>query len=109
MERAHARTQRPLHVQRGCERSRLEDDLVASAYQLAAPIRGRSLRPPACSQCFAESPTPIIRRRLFSMTPTNDSFRAAIYARVSSDQQAEAGTIAAARSLPWRNGCNAMA
>jgi len=28
------------------------------------------------------------------MTPTNDSFRAAIYARVSSDQQAEAGTIA---------------
>lgn len=46
MDRAHARTQRPLHVQRGCERSRLEDDLVASAYQLAVPIRGRSRSAP---------------------------------------------------------------
>lgn len=42
MERAHARTKRPLHVQIGCQRSRLEHDLVAAAYELAIPFLHRS-------------------------------------------------------------------
>lgn len=42
MERARARTKRPLHVQLGCKRSRLEDDLVTAAYELAFPILHRS-------------------------------------------------------------------
>ena len=48
MERARARTKRPLHVQRGCERSRLEDDLVATAYELAVPSLRGSRSAPRC-------------------------------------------------------------
>ena len=46
MARAPARTQRTLRVQRRFERSRLEDDLVAAAYQLAVPVPRRSQRRP---------------------------------------------------------------
>jgi hypothetical protein len=42
MEQTRVRTQRPLPVQRVCERSRLEDNLVAAAYELAAPVLRRS-------------------------------------------------------------------
>lgn len=42
MQRPRARTTRPLQVQRGFERARLEDDLVAAAYALAVPIQRRS-------------------------------------------------------------------
>ncbi len=42
MERARARTKRAVQVQRSFERSRLEDDLVAAAYELAVPVPRRS-------------------------------------------------------------------
>ena len=57
MDRAHARTKRLLHVQRGCERSRLEDDLVAAAYELAVPILRRS-RPEPRRRAPNLSPNP---------------------------------------------------
>ncbi len=37
MDRAHARTKRTLRVQRAFERSRLEEHLIAAAYELAVP------------------------------------------------------------------------
>ncbi len=43
MERAHVRTRRLLNLQRGFERSRLEDQLVAAAYESALPIRRQAL------------------------------------------------------------------
>jgi len=43
MERAHVRTRQLPPLQRGFERSRLEQQLVATAYELAVPIRRRSL------------------------------------------------------------------
>ncbi len=43
MERAHVRTRQLLNLQRGFERSRLEDQLVAAAYELALPIRRQAL------------------------------------------------------------------
>jgi hypothetical protein len=43
MERAHVRTRQLLNLQRGFERSRLEDQLVAAAYELALPIRRQPL------------------------------------------------------------------
>ena len=39
MERAQVRTRQLLNLQRGFERSRLEDQLVAAAYELALPIQ----------------------------------------------------------------------
>ncbi len=38
MERAHARTTQALQVQRGFERSRLEEQLVVTAYELVVPV-----------------------------------------------------------------------
>ena len=46
MERAHVRTTQLLHLQRGFERSRLEEQLVATAYELAVPLRRQSLSAP---------------------------------------------------------------
>ena len=46
MERAHVRTRQPLPLQRGFERSRLEEQLVVTAYELAVPIRRQSLSEP---------------------------------------------------------------
>ena len=43
MERAHLRTRQLLNLQRGFERSRLEDQLVAAAYELALPIQRYAL------------------------------------------------------------------
>jgi hypothetical protein len=43
MERAHVRTRQPLNLQRGFERSRLEDQLVATAYEWALPVRRQAL------------------------------------------------------------------
>ncbi len=43
MERAHVRTRRLLNLQRGFERSRLEDQLVAAAYEVALPLRRQAL------------------------------------------------------------------
>jgi hypothetical protein len=45
MERAHVRTRQLLNLQRGFERSRLEDQLVAAAYEWALPIRRQALPP----------------------------------------------------------------
>lgn len=43
MERAQVRTQTRLNFQRGFERSRLEGQLVAAAFELAVPFRVQSL------------------------------------------------------------------
>jgi hypothetical protein len=43
MERARVRTRQLPPLQRGCERSRLEEQLVATAYELAVPIRRQAL------------------------------------------------------------------
>ena len=43
MERARVRTRQLLNLQRGFERSRLEDQLVAAAYESALPIRRQAL------------------------------------------------------------------
>jgi hypothetical protein len=50
MERAHVRTRQPLYLQRGYERSRLEAQLVATAYELAVPIRRQPLSTPPRSR-----------------------------------------------------------
>lgn len=41
MKRARAQTNRSVHLQRDFERSRLEADLVATAYELAVPVQRR--------------------------------------------------------------------
>ena len=38
MSTTRPRTRPPLHLHRGCERSRLEAQLVAAAYELALPV-----------------------------------------------------------------------
>ena len=43
MEHAHVRTRQLPPLQRGCERSRLEEQLVATTYELAAPIYRQTL------------------------------------------------------------------
>ena len=43
MERAHVRTRQLPPLQRGFERSRLEDQLIATAYELAVPIHRQVL------------------------------------------------------------------
>jgi hypothetical protein len=52
MERAHVRTRQLPPVQRGFERSRLETQLIATAYELAVPIRRQAL--PAPQRCLAD-------------------------------------------------------
>lgn len=47
MDRPLTRSQHPLHVQRRCERSRLETALWATAYELAIPGQRRTLPPPS--------------------------------------------------------------
>ena len=51
---AHSRTRPPWHLQRGYEGSRLEAQLVATAYELALPIRRQPLSRPQCSFSNAE-------------------------------------------------------
>jgi hypothetical protein len=43
---AHSRTRPPWHLQRGYEGSRLEAQLIATAYELALPIRSQPLSRP---------------------------------------------------------------
>ena len=42
MKRVRARTKRTVQVQRSFEQSRLQDELVAAAYELAVPVRRAS-------------------------------------------------------------------
>jgi hypothetical protein len=50
MEPAQVRTNQLLNLQRGFERSRLEEQLVATAYERAVPIHRQPLSTPQCSQ-----------------------------------------------------------
>ncbi len=43
MERPHVRTRQLPPLQRSCERSRLEEQLVATAYELAVPLYRQTL------------------------------------------------------------------
>jgi hypothetical protein len=52
MERVHVRTRQLPPVQRGFERSRLETQLIATAYELAVPIRRQAL--PTPQRCPAD-------------------------------------------------------
>jgi hypothetical protein len=58
MERAHVRTRRLPPLQRSFERSRLEEQLVAAAYELAIPIRRLSLSNPQRHRADAARPNP---------------------------------------------------
>ncbi len=51
---AHSRTRPPWHLQRGYEGSRLEAQLIATAYELALPIRRQPLFRPQPSSSNAE-------------------------------------------------------
>jgi len=51
---AHSRTRPPWQLQRGYEGTRLEAQLIASAYELALPIRRQPLSRPQCSLNNAE-------------------------------------------------------
>ena len=61
MERAHVRTRQLPPLQRGFERSRLEEQLVATAYELAVPLCRRAL--PSLQRCQVDdsrqNPLPI--------------------------------------------------
>jgi hypothetical protein len=46
MERARSSRRRIPKIQRACERSRLHDELVIAAYELAAPMVRKRLSPP---------------------------------------------------------------
>jgi hypothetical protein len=46
MESARSSRSRTLRIQRACERSRLHDELVATAYELAVPMARRRLSSP---------------------------------------------------------------
>jgi hypothetical protein len=46
MERARSSRRPILRIQRACERSRLHDELVIAAYELAAPTIRKRLSPP---------------------------------------------------------------
>jgi hypothetical protein len=52
---AHSRTRPPWHLQRGYEGSRLEAQLIATAYELALPIRRQPLSRPHRSSNNAEA------------------------------------------------------
>lgn len=52
MDRARARSKQPPHLRRDFEQSRLEDQLIAAAYELVAPITRRAL--PASRRCKAD-------------------------------------------------------
>jgi len=59
---AHPRTRPPGHLQRGYEGSRLEAQLVATAYELVLPIRrqplSRSHRSPSDPEVFSHASYP---------------------------------------------------
>lgn len=63
MERAHIRTRQLAPLQRGFERSRLEEQLVASAYELAVPLCRQALSTLQRSQGddIRQDPLPIAR------------------------------------------------
>jgi hypothetical protein len=50
MPRAENKTRKLLKVERGCERSRLEGQLLAAAYDLATPLLRRALPGSAADQ-----------------------------------------------------------
>jgi len=50
----HSRTRSPWHLQRGYEGSRLEAQLIATAYELALPIRRQPLSRPHHSSSDSE-------------------------------------------------------
>ena len=50
MERAHVRIKQFPPLQRGFEHSRLEEQLVATAYERAVPVGRQALSTPACSE-----------------------------------------------------------
>jgi hypothetical protein len=50
----HSRTRPPWHLQRSYEGSRLEAQLIATAYELALPIRRQPLSRPQRSSSNAE-------------------------------------------------------
>jgi hypothetical protein len=50
MDRAENRTRARLKVDRGCERSRLERQLLAAAYDLVTPLLRRPLAPSTASR-----------------------------------------------------------
>jgi hypothetical protein len=52
MERAHVRTKQLPLLQRAFERSRLEGQLIATAYELAVPVRRQAL--PTPQRCQAD-------------------------------------------------------
>jgi hypothetical protein len=52
---AHSRTRPPWHLQRGYEGSRLEAQRIATAYELALPIRRQPLSRPHGSSSDAEA------------------------------------------------------
>jgi hypothetical protein len=61
MERAHVRTRQLPPLQRGFERSRLEKQLIATAYELAVPVRRQSLpTPQRCQTDEARQDPPAI-------------------------------------------------
>jgi hypothetical protein len=51
---AHSRTRPPWHLQRGYEGTRLEAQLIATAYELALPIRRLPLSRPRRSSSNVE-------------------------------------------------------
>ncbi len=55
MPTAHPRNRLPWQLQRGYEGSRLEAQLIATAYELALPIRRQPLSRPHCSPSDAEA------------------------------------------------------
>jgi hypothetical protein len=61
MERVRARTKRPLCLQRHFERSRLEGQLIAGAYELAIPLRCQALPSPSRpgTDGVSNNPSPI--------------------------------------------------
>jgi hypothetical protein len=52
MECAHVRTRQLPPLRRGFERSRLEEQLITTAYELAVPIRRQTL--PSPQRCASE-------------------------------------------------------
>ena len=87
-------TRKTLNLRRGCERSRLAAEALAAAYELLTPTLRRLACPPTDATGPIGPPTSTPSRRSKGMKLIHPQTRAGIYARVSSDQQADDGTIA---------------
>ena len=93
MDRTATPKMRMATVERGFERSRLSEEVLASAYERLAAIcsaTGRS--PPGAPQTAPRRRTAATGKEDLSMTKCQNKVPA-IYGRVSSEQQAEAATI----------------